>query len=262
MTPQFTHDELRRIEEISQNASRPERGVMLDGWSVGLSPSKAKRSRCVNAFYPSVRPFETNLRETLALYQHVDLPCIFRLTPFVNDQTLDDRLAARGAPSFDRTAVQAMKLLPTFCLGNRNKNISIDVDIKTSTSPDAIGSIVQGLRGDTNDEITALVSRWKALPLALTSFTAVDRNSGARLAHVLTIRDGDVIGVFDVITSAAHRGRGLASRVLECALANAQVNGAQIAYLQVVESNPAKRVYERLGFRTVYHYWYRQLSDE
>jgi hypothetical protein len=37
--------ELRRIEEISQNASRPERGVMVDGWSVGLSPSKAKRSR-------------------------------------------------------------------------------------------------------------------------------------------------------------------------------------------------------------------------
>ncbi|HPG62625.1 MAG TPA: hypothetical protein PK586_11480, partial [Casimicrobium sp.] len=55
--------DLRRLEEISQNASRPDRGLMIDGWSVGLSPGLAKRSRCINAFYASARAFEVNLIE-------------------------------------------------------------------------------------------------------------------------------------------------------------------------------------------------------
>ena len=57
---------LRRLEEISQNASRPDRGLMIDGWSVGLSPGLAKRSRCINPFYPSARPLEVNMAEARA----------------------------------------------------------------------------------------------------------------------------------------------------------------------------------------------------
>ena len=101
---------LRRLEEISQNASRPDRGLMIDGWSVGLSPGLAKRSRCVNAFYPSARPFEVNLAETQAAFVSADLPCIFRSTPFVIDATLDARLEARGYVSFDPTLVMMLEL--------------------------------------------------------------------------------------------------------------------------------------------------------
>ncbi len=262
MTSDFTYDELRRIEEISQNASRPERALMLDGWSVGLSPSKAKRSRCVNAFYPSVRPFEKNLRDAVALYKRADLPCIFRLTPFVNDPALDERLAVLGAESFDRTVVQAMKLTSRLNEGRADEKAGVDVVIQFCSSPSEIGLALQMLRGDSDDEIAALLLRWNALPLALASFTAVDQRSGEPLAHVLTIREGDAVGVFDVVTAAAHRGRGLASILLRRALADAQSSGAHCAYLQVVESNPAKRVYERMGFRTVYHYWYREVQHE
>ena len=42
--------DLRRLEEISQNASRPDRGLMIDGWSVGLSPGLAKRSAASTRF--------------------------------------------------------------------------------------------------------------------------------------------------------------------------------------------------------------------
>jgi ribosomal protein S18 acetylase RimI-like enzyme len=260
MNTTFSEAALRRIEEISQNASRPERGVMVDGWSVGLSPSKAKRSRAVNAFYPSVRSFEENLATVRALYARASLPCVFRLSRFVSDATIDSRLAAMGCEAFDRTLVQLCELSPNDDWAYRNKNIILDMVDKLDLSPDSIGRTVQELRGDSDEEIAALVERWKALPLALRSYAAHDAN-GEAVSHVATIAEDHCVGVFDVVTKATHRGRGIAAALIAHALNDARAHGATLAYLQVMAENPAVRVYERLGFTTAYDYWYRQLPD-
>lgn len=258
----FTHPQLRRIEEISQNASRPERGLMMDGWSIGLSPSKAKRSRSINAFYPSARSVETNLREAAALYRAAGLPCIFRMTPFVADPTLDGVLERMGATSFDRTCVQALSTEALFSRGATDISTSVDTLVEIESSPDKVGGLVRELRGDSDEEIAALVARWHSLPLTLTSYSAVDVETQTPHAHVATLREGDTVGIFDVVTAPAQRGKGLATQLLRRALSDAAAQGVHTAYLQVVESNPARRVYERLGFRTVYEYWYREVTDE
>jgi GNAT superfamily N-acetyltransferase len=260
MNTVFSEAALRRIEEISQNASRPERGVMVDGWSVGLSPSKAKRSRAVNAFYPGVRSFEENLSTVRALYSQAKLPCVFRMTRFVTDATIDSRLAAMGCNAFDRTLVQLCALSPGFIGAKLAKIKLVDVVIKNEYVPTEIGRIVQELRGDSDEEIAALVERWKALPLALRSYAAYVENDDV-VSHVLTIEEDDCVGVFDVVTKSTHRGRGIASVLIAHALADARAQGATIAYLQVMADNPALRVYERLGFATAYDYWYRRLPD-
>jgi N-acetylglutamate synthase len=238
MIDAFTDAELRRVEEISQNASRPERGTMIDGWSVGLSSSKAKRSRCVNPFYASERSFATNLAAARDLYKHANLPCVFRLTRFISDPTIDEKLASLDAEKFDETHVQLTRI-----------------------SPNSIGRTVQELRGDSDAEISALITRWDTMPFAIRSFAAIDKKSNELAAHVLTISEEHCVGIFDVITHTNHRGRGLATALIHRALAHAQENGASVAYLQVVATNSARRVYERLGFRTAYTYWYRQLPE-
>jgi N-acetylglutamate synthase len=256
----WTDHELRRIEEISQNASRPERGVMIDGWSVGLSPSKARRSRCVNAFYPSVRSFEENLSATRTLYRNAGLPCVFRLTRFVNDAALDEKLVAIGGERVGSTLVQLIRLTADIGWCQAQVNLSIDLLIKITSSPDLIGQCLMELRGDTPEQFAALQTRWKALPLPIRSYVAQDAN-GAALSHVLTIAEDRCVGVFDVVTHASQRGRGLASALIARALADAHADGATTAYLQVEATNPAVRVYEKLGFRTAYDYWYRQLPE-
>jgi GNAT superfamily N-acetyltransferase len=262
MNTVFSEAALRRIEEISQNASRPERGVMVDGWSVGLSPSKAKRSRCVNAFYAGTRSFDANLATVRALYKAAMLPCVFRITPFVVDAALDARLTEMGCNTFDRSLLQLCELSPQSNARFASISLSNDILIETGQSPYPIGRVVQALRGDSDEEIAALVERWKTLPLAITSYVARDKTNGEALAHVLTIREDDCVGVFDVVTKAAHRGRGLASALIAKALADARNIGARAAYLQVMATNPALRVYERLGFVTAYEYWYREVPAD
>jgi N-acetylglutamate synthase len=177
----------------------------------------------------------------------------------VAEPALDEQLAALGCEKFDETHVQLCGLNANFIEDNTDINRIIDYSILYQSSPEAIGSVVKKLRGDSDAEIAALIARWQSMPLTLRSYVAMSDNAPA--AHVLTIEDDGCIGVFDIITHARHRGRGLATWLLSQALRNGFHAGARVAYLQVVETNPARRVYERLGFRTAYTYWYRQLSE-
>jgi ribosomal protein S18 acetylase RimI-like enzyme len=248
---------LRRLEEISQNASRPDRGLMIDGWSVGLSPGLAKRSRCVNAFYPSTRDFDKNLAAARNAFASAALPCIFRITPFVSDSQLDDRLDALGYVKYDEALVQAVNLLDVQfdylrpCAG------------KILNQPDlsVAASWVGEMRGDDPREIAGLAARWR-LSAASVSADFMFDDAGERVARSVSITEEHHVGIFDVGTAAAHRNRGYASALLAYQLRSAMTAGATIAYLQVKADNPARQTYERFGFRTVYEYWYRALPAD
>lgn len=70
--------------------------------------------------------------------------------------------------------------------------------------------------------------------------------------------NNDVLGVYGVATSAARRGQGYATRLLQQLMHWGSSNGADFSYLQVESSNsPALRVYKKLGFTEFYNYWYR-----
>lgn len=249
-----TEVNLRRLEEISQNASRPDRGLMIDGWSVGLSPGLAKRSRCVNPFYPSARAFETNLADTQAAFTKADLPCMFRITPFVCDATLDTRLEALGYVKFDPALVMVLDLSqlqlnhlrPTTATLRRQDNLAL------------AASWVAEMRGDDARETAGLAERWRLSVVEVIASFAFDE-AGVRVARSVAIRENDHVGIFDVGTVTASLNRGYASALLATQLRDARDTGARVAYLQVRADNPARSLYERFGFRDAYGYWYRAL---
>ncbi len=75
--------------------------------------------------------------------------------------------------------------------------------------------------------------------------------------------DGEVAGLFDVVTAEGARGRGHATRVCAALLAWARGQGARTAYLQVSADNaPAVALYRRFGFATLYTYHYRGRPGE
>lgn len=233
---------------------------MLDGWSIGLSPGLAKRSRCINPFYPSHRPFEQNLAEARDAFAQAKLPCTFRITPYVNDPGLDARLAHLGYVRFDEALVQ---LLPLAELRTQHLRpiTTAAVEIRCAPSFAIAARWVGQLRGDTDEQAAALAERWQ-INSGIVSPEFVFVSETQCVARSVTIREGNVIGIFDVGTDPAFRNRGLAGALLAHQLMAAQRAGAEFAYLQVTPENPSRRIYERFGFRTAYRYWYRALPDD
>ena len=252
-----TEIDLRRLEEISQNASRPDRGLMIDGWSVGLSPGLAKRSRCVNPFYPSTRLFEINLAATQAAFAKAELPCVFRMTPFVHDTTLDARFSSMGYVKFDPALVMVLDLsqLQLDHLRPANAVFKKQDDLAFAAS------WVAAMRGDDARETAGLAERWRLSAVEVRASFAFDE-TGVRVARSVAIREDDHVGIFDVGTVQAHLNQGYATALLATQLREARRAGARIAYLQVRADNPARRIYERFGFRGTYDYWYRALPSD
>jgi GNAT superfamily N-acetyltransferase len=92
---------------------------------------------------------------------------------------------------------------------------------------------------------------------------------GTKAARVK--RDGEIVacgyspiqrswaGFFDIVVKKSERGRGLGEAIMRTLLEAAVESGASRAYLQVVAGNaPAERLYDKLGFREAYRYWYRR----
>ncbi len=66
------------------------------------------------------------------------------------------------------------------------------------------------------------------------------------------------LGLFDIATHAGHQRQGLAQQLCRSILTWGRSRDAHTAFLQVVATNTnAIRVYERLGFKIAYSYWYR-----
>jgi ribosomal protein S18 acetylase RimI-like enzyme len=81
------------------------------------------------------------------------------------------------------------------------------------------------------------------------------------VACALGVLEHDLLGVFDVITAREQRGNGYADQLLRHLLLWGKAKGAQHAYLQVIADNAAAlKLYDRLGFRRLYNYWYRLTS--
>ncbi len=72
---------------------------------------------------------------------------------------------------------------------------------------------------------------------------------GEVVSTAMAMTDGDHVGVYNVATPEAHRGRGYGAAVTARAVLDGLAAGASTAVLQ--SSDVAVGVYERLGFRTV-----------
>ncbi|MEP7357214.1 MAG: GNAT family N-acetyltransferase [Anaerolineales bacterium] len=82
--------------------------------------------------------------------------------------------------------------------------------------------------------------------------------SGQIAACGLGVLHGGWLGLFDIVTHPQQRGQGYAQRLIRQLLAWGASQRAQGAYLQVMLNNPpALALYQRLGFKEAYRYWYR-----
>jgi ribosomal protein S18 acetylase RimI-like enzyme len=66
-------------------------------------------------------------------------------------------------------------------------------------------------------------------------------------------------GLFDIVVQEKHRGKGYGREIVRAILSEAANRGIKNSYLQVMLNNPiALNLYEKMGYREIYRYWYRK----
>ena len=246
-----------RIEEAGLNALQTAQQLFYDGWLLRVSPGKAKRARSVNPHFGSSLPLAAKIDHCERVYRERALPVLFRITPFAKPEQLDAALDERGYVEFDKTLVQIRSLAEI-------PRPALRTDVVLATPPitefvEAVGE----LRGSTARERAAHLERLSCMPLAMNAIVA--HIDGCVVAAGQAAIDGDLAGIFDMMTATAWRGRGLATQIAEALLAWTGQQRATHAFLQVNDDNaPALAVYRKLGFTTAYtyHYHYRAPPGE
>jgi len=240
----------RRIEEAGLNALQTQRQLFYDGWLLRLSPGKAKRGRSVNPHFGSTLPLDVKIGRCEELYGERELPALFRVTPFSRPPELVPALEARGYRRFDPTLVQAAALDGAAIPLRQVQDVAV-----VETGVAAFVDAVADLRGSPGVQREAHRERLAQSPLD--ARYAVAQVDGIAVGAAKVAREGDIVGVFDVVTAVSHQGRGIATMLVARLLARAWERGARVAYLQVDAGNaPAIAVYRRFGFSTLYEYVY------
>jgi GNAT superfamily N-acetyltransferase len=216
------------------------------GWILRFAEGCTKRANSANA----IVPIQADLSETVdyceAFYRTRSQPVIFRLPSFVENTRLDSYLADRGYSLIDPSLVLYRALDPTekkgpdFIKMERNSWLEANSDIS------GVDAAKQAIHAKILERI----------PVA-SLFTAV-KDQDRPVTCGLGVIHETYFGIFDIMTKTDFRRRGHGTQLIEVMLSWARRNGARHAYVQVMANNaPAVRLYEKFGYRRLYHYWYR-----
>ena len=239
----------KRIEEASLNAWPALRQLIFDGWLLRFANGYTRRANSVNPIYTGSEEVEGKIHLCELFYRERQLPCIFKITPFVHPSNLDELLAELGYRKEAVTSVQVLDLA-TFT----PELSSASQQWPTPADP-WIDDYVRMNQVQPQNIATLKAILNHIIPPAC-YMTLLD--NGSSIACGLGVQEGDYVGLFDIVTEPAQRGQGLGQKLIANILRWADNQGAQTAYLQVMLNNAsALKLYDKLGFREVYRYWYR-----
>ncbi len=175
------------------------------------------------------------------------------MTPFDRPAELEAALEARGYVAFEETLVQSAPLERAPELPAAGDDTAIE-----ALAVDAFVDAVGALRASPAGQREAHRERLSNSPLEKRLIAV--RAGDDVVCTAQAVIEGDLAGLYDVVTAETARGNGYATLACASLLSWAWQHGAHAAYLQVGADNaPALAIYRKLGFATAYAYHYRGL---
>jgi ribosomal protein S18 acetylase RimI-like enzyme len=240
----------RRIEEAALRAWPADQQLLYDGWVARLSDGYTKRANSASLLYPTPAASDpATIARIEQLYRSRQLPGIFRLLSFSTPTALEELLAFSGYREADGTLVMTTSV---------PKGLAIDSDARVLDLAQGIQAHARmnGLSESALPAHRRILERIPGGAAFLGSF-----EGDTLVACGLSVEDGNLVGLFNIVTDPAHRRKGHGTRLVRAMLARAASRDTTTAYLQVVMTNaPAIALCESLGFTEAYRYTYRILD--
>lgn len=239
----------KAIEEASLNAWPALQQMLYDGWVLRFARGYTRRANSINGVYPGTLPVSEKIKHCERVYKAKGLPPTFRITPFMDPPDLEAVLDQAGYEKMGPTSLQTLDL--------RSLSPEMSPSFQQWDKPaDAwINHYIQmnGLIATHRPNLEGILAN-----IGAEAYFTTLLEGDQTVACGLGVLEGQYVGLFDIVTHPAWRGRGLAAKLIMNILNWAKSRGAQTAYLQVMlENTPALKLYTRLGFKELYRYWYR-----
>lgn len=239
---------IRKIEELSMNAFPSLETVHYDGWVIRMSDGKSKRVNSVYSLYPSSLPIEEKVRYCESLYSGLNMRRVFKLTSDPMCEGLDDLLRNKGYGEAGRTRIETMDLADYAFQSDETFEYFEDFPRRW---------YLDLCRAEQRSEIDKKVvaEAWKKVVSPQCYISLV--RDGRRVAYGRGVMEQGFLGIYGIFVDPEYRRRGLGEIVTRELMAHAGRQGCTKAYLQVEKHNDrAYRLYEKIGFREIYQYWY------
>lgn len=241
--------EILQMEELSINAFPAILTELYDGWILRYSNGYTYRGNSVNPLYPSTINLADKIKYCEDKYFKKGLPCVFKMTENV-DKTLDISLENQGYAIEKSADIMECKI---------DKYIKLEVeDVKIST--DMTNEWLDGflkLNGATKENIKS-TAKIMLFNIKNPVFCASVYKDKMMIACGLGVLENGKIGLYDILVLENYRRNGLGKKICKAIINGGSKNGADSAYLQVASLNEkAINLYNSLGFKKVYTYWYR-----
>ncbi len=242
---------IKKIEELSVNAWPSYKIELYDKWLIRFSHQYTYRTNCVEQIGQSEIPIPEKISYCEQIYSDYNTPCNFKISPLI-PQSFDDMLKSMGYEKKHITNIMTMSLNNYTPVSDTNVYVTIDHKITNNW----ITQLFK-LNGTTNPTHLSIVpSMFKAIPKQ--TIAAGVMANGKMAASGLGILDRDDLGIYAIYTDSSKRRCGYARAICDTIISTGIRMGARYSYLHVVYGNePAIRLYESLGFKYDYTYWFR-----
>lgn len=242
------------LEQLAANAWPPVVTQIVDGWLLRYASGVSRRANSVLTLQETGEAsLDERIREVEAFYARRGLPARFHISPAVSPADLDQLLAERGYRVDAPTAVQTASLTGVLALA---AHTALEVTLAPTPSEEWL-SIYNSTHVD--DDAAVQVRKDIMSRVGPPSAFALLCLDGRPAAVGQSVAERGRLGLFSMSTHPDFRRRGAATAILHALCEWGQTLGAEEVYLQVMdESVEALALYGKLGFRTVYHYHYRE----
>ena len=222
------------------------------GWRLRFTNGYTKRANSANAMATVNHLTQAQIDHVEAFYHTRGVQPVFRLASFCTSHATDDTLADRGYRFADMSLVMVMPLAEA-----KTKTVGIVELVRDAKTWLQTYRQISGESDAEQDNHLRILSAIKG-----DCAYVILRRDGQAVCCGLGVMTGEHLGLFDIATHPDFRRHGLAMQLCAGLMNWGVQRGAKEAFLQVVSANvDAIRLYEKLGFRRRYHYWYRLYPD-
>lgn len=245
---------IKSFEELSLNAWPARQTKLYDGWILRFANGYTKRSNSINPLYHSTLPLEEKIENCENEYQRQGLPVVFKLTDVSCPQGIDNELERRNYLRLDETSVRVLEM--SHYRYRKPEGILIDNQFND-------GWINDFFSCSSSENESEQKTAKEILQNILGEVIAVRKKiNGQTVGCGYGAIERDYIGIFDIIVAKEYRGKGFGRDIMDGILSAALEKRVKKGFLSVVAGNvPAENLYQKLGFKEIYRYWYRKKNE-